>query len=129
MPSQKRKFGDIGEREAEKFLIQNGYKILDKNYRVKNLGEIDLIAEKGSKIYFFEVKTRDVKHTTNFPIEYSINDRKRRNLGRICQIYMMEKRYPPDKQWQVDALFVKVDFMENNSIIERLENILWERYY
>lgn len=129
MPYQKQKFGDIGEREAEKFLAQKGFKVLGKNYRVKNLGEIDLIAEKQNKLYFFEVKTRNVKHETSFPIEFSIDERKRRNLKRICKIYMIEKHYSPDKQWQVDALLVKVDFTKNNSIIERLENILWEKYY
>ena len=129
MPSQKRKFGDIGEKEAENFLEKNGYKIIARNYRVKNLGEIDLIGEKKDKLYFFEVKTRSVKHTTDFPIEYSINDKKRRNLNRICQIYLMEKKCHPDKKWQVDAIFIKIDEISNNFVIERLENILWERYY
>jgi len=129
MPSEKRKFGDVGEQEAEKFLIKNGYRILDKNYRIKNIGEIDLIGEKNNKLVFFEVKTRNVKHATNFPIEYSINHKKRVNLKRICQIYLAEKRYSPDKQFQVDALFVKVNTANNSCVIDRLENILWEEYY
>src|SRR3989338_9940283 len=103
MPSAKREFGDIGEREAESFLLKNRYRILDRNYRIKNLGEIDLIGEKSRLLTFFEVKTRDLKHDLNFPIGFSINEKKRRNLKRICQLYLNDKKYPPSKEWQVDA--------------------------
>lgn len=129
MPSQKREFGDIGEKEAETFLLQKGYKILDHNYRVKNIGEIDIIGEKNNKLAFCEVKTRNLKHEINFPIGFSINEKKRRNLKRICQIYLAEKRVSPDQKWQVDAIFVKVDPTNNSYKIEHLENILWEKYY
>lgn len=129
MPSEKRKFGDLGEREAENFLVSKGYRIVDRNYRIKNLGEIDLVGEKKRKLFFFEVKTRDLKHELNFPIGFSIDDKKRRNLKRICQLYLIDKRLPLNKEWQVDAIFVKFDFANNNHLIEHLENILWERYY
>lgn len=128
MPSEKRKFGDLGEREAENFLISNGYRIIDRNYRIKNLGEIDLVGEKRRKLFFFEVKTRNLKHELNFPIGFSINNKKRRNLKRICQLYLVDKKLS-NKEWQVDAIFVKVDFDNKNHIIEHLENILWEKYY
>jgi putative endonuclease len=129
MPSAKRKFGDIGEREAENFLIKRGYRILDKNYRIKNLGEIDLIGEKGGRLIFFEVKTRNSKYEEGFPTQTSINSKKRRNLKRVCQLYLDDKKYSPDKEWQVDAVFVKVDFQNDFHTVEHLENILWERYY
>ena len=129
MPSQKRKFGDIGEKEAEEFLVKSGYKILDRNYRVKNIGEIDLVAEKNNKLIFIEVKTRDAKHETSFPIGFSINEKKKRNLKRICQIYLIGRGISPNKNWQVDAVFVLVDLKMNSHSIEHLENILWEEYY
>ena len=129
MPSQKRQFGDIGEKEAEKFLTAKGYKILDRSYRVKNIGEIDLIGEKQGKLFFFEVKTRDIKHETNFPIQFSIDVKKRTNLKRVCQIYLAAKSYPLDKKWQVDGIFIKVDFLNGSHSIDHLENILWEEYY
>jgi len=129
MPSQKRKFGDLGEREAENFLVSKGYRIVVRNYRIKNLGEIDLVGERRRKLFFFEVKTRDLKYELNFPIGFSIDNKKRRNLKRICQLYLVDKRLPLNKEWQVDAIFVKFDFINNNHLIEHLENILWERYY
>lgn len=128
MPSIKREFGDIGEQKAENFLLKNGYEIIDRNYRVKNLGEIDIIAEKNNKLIFFEVKTRSIGHETNFPIEFSINHKKKKNLKRICQIYLNDKCGFTNKEWKVDALFVKVDH-NNKFAIDHLENILWEEYY
>ena len=49
--------GKKGERLSSKYLIKKGYTILDLNFKCK-LGEIDIIARKNDKIYFFEVKTR-----------------------------------------------------------------------
>lgn len=49
--------GKQGETAAAKYLKQNGYKILERNYR-KTYGEIDIIAQKGENIAFVEVKTR-----------------------------------------------------------------------
>ena len=129
MPSQKRKFGDLGEKEAETFLVNKGYQILDRNYRIKNIGEIDLVTKKDDKLFFTEVKTRDIKHETNFPIQYSINEKKRKNLHRICQIYLIDKKIPLNREWQVDAIFINVDLQNNHHRIEHLENILWEEYY
>ena len=52
-----KKFGIIGEKIAQKFLINKGYEILETNYYTK-IGEIDIIAQKSKKIVFIEVKTR-----------------------------------------------------------------------
>ena len=41
----KRKFGIIGEKIAQKYLKNNGYKIIENNYYTRN-GEIDIIANK-----------------------------------------------------------------------------------
>lgn len=49
--------GKIGEDASAKHLKKIGYNILARNYR-KRYGEIDIIAQKGNKIIFAEVKTR-----------------------------------------------------------------------
>lgn len=55
----KTEFGKIGESITCKYLCQNHYKIIDKNYYYKG-GEIDIIAydEDKNEIVFIEVKTR-----------------------------------------------------------------------
>lgn len=127
--TQKREFGDIGEKVAEDYLIEKGYKILEKNYRVKNLGEIDIVCEKGDKLIFVEVKTRNVLHETSFPIGFSISLKKKKNLKRICQLYLIAKECSINHRWQVDAIFINVNRDTGEHKTEHLENILWEQYY
>ena len=49
--------GTLGENLAAGFLTENGYSIIERNYRVRN-AEIDIIAEKNGVIAFVEVKYR-----------------------------------------------------------------------
>lgn len=50
-------FGKLGEDIAANYLLNNGFKILERGYRFKH-GEVDLIAYKKKCIHFVEVKTR-----------------------------------------------------------------------
>jgi putative endonuclease len=49
--------GEWGENAATRFLVKNGYKILEKNFRCR-IGEIDIIAMDKEVLVFIEVKTR-----------------------------------------------------------------------
>ena len=53
-----KKFGNEGENAAAIFLENKNYKIIERNYRPGNLGEIDIIARDGEIIVFIEVKSR-----------------------------------------------------------------------
>lgn len=46
-----------GQLAAEEFLQRKGYRILERNYRIRT-GEVDLIALHGTYIIFVEVKFR-----------------------------------------------------------------------
>lgn len=50
--------GSKGEDAAVKALESKGFAILKRNFSVHNVGEIDIIAEKESDIYVFEVRSR-----------------------------------------------------------------------
>lgn len=52
-----RKLGEIGEDTAEKYLISQGFRILQRNYRCRE-GEIDILAERDGILKAVEVKTR-----------------------------------------------------------------------
>lgn len=49
--------GKKGEQLAVDFLLKNGYRILERNYRFQK-AEIDIIAQKGENVCAVEVKTR-----------------------------------------------------------------------
>lgn len=55
-PTEKQKIGQIGEDCACKYLEKCGFKILERNY-LKKWGEIDIVAKKGNKLHFVEVKS------------------------------------------------------------------------
>ena len=76
--SKKQKIGLIGEDFAEMFLMKQGFVILDRNFTLK-LGEIDVIATKDSRLFFFEVKTISVSHETDMHIKSVSHE----TLGRI----------------------------------------------
>ena len=128
MPSQKRKFGDIGEKIAEKYLIDKGYRIIEKNY-LKPYGEIDIIGIKDKVITFFEVKTSDILQTRDYLPEQRVNHKKARKLRKTCEVYLFEKKYPIDQEWQIDILSVVLDKDIGKHEVNHFENAVWEERY
>lgn len=80
--------GAFYEDKAVEFLILKGYKILEKNFRVKG-GEIDIIAKEIDTICFIEVKARN----RDFIVapEEAINVEKKRRIIRAAKRYITLK--------------------------------------
>ncbi len=79
-----REIGDIGEESVAAFLQKNGYEILERNFTVRG-GEIDIIARKGERLAFVEVKTR--KPGALVSGEKALTKAKRNFLIRTAGIY------------------------------------------
>ena len=75
--AQHNELGKIGEQKAAEYLKKKGYKILERNYKYKNL-EIDIIAQRKTDLVFVEVKTRS--DNTLFEPEDAVNYQKQRNI-------------------------------------------------
>ena len=76
--------GRYGENLAVEFLTKRGYKIIERNFRIRG-GEIDIIAQDGNTLVYVEVKTR----TTNqfgLPQE-AVTYKKIRFLKRAAKFY------------------------------------------
>ena len=109
--------GDTGEKIARKFLVQQGYKIIDTNYR-ESLGEIDIIAEENNDLVFIEVKTRSGDGFGS-PAE-AVTPRKQRQIIKVAEYYLSEK-----KSFDIPLRFdvVSVLFGEDGKpIVETIEN-------
>jgi putative endonuclease len=50
--------GKRGEKLAARFLRQNGYKVLYRNFKGRTGGEIDIVCRHNDTLVFVEVKTR-----------------------------------------------------------------------
>jgi len=85
----KRLLGQEGEERAAQFLIQKGYRILERNYRTRS-GEIDLIALHKDEVVFVEVKTR-TSDSFGAP-ELAVNSRKQRSMIKAALGYIKYKK-------------------------------------
>jgi len=118
MPSDKRKFGDWGERAAEFYLKNKGYEIIEKNFNTR-YGEIDLICKKGDRFIFVEVKTR--RNRRFGTPEEAVTRKKQEHLIAAAQIYISSKNRS-DIQWQIDVLAVEGEPGAEKIAVRHLEN-------
>lgn len=109
--------GNLGEDYAAKFLRKSGYKILERNYKVKQ-GEIDIIAKKDSRIIFAEVKTR---HNDNFgrPAE-AVDWHKQQKYIAVASIYMQKF---PDTDARFDVIEIIADRWNGKMLLKNIEHI------
>ena len=68
-----------GEKLAARYLRRHGFKVLYRNFRGRQGGEIDLVCREGDTLVFVEVKTRTNKDFGR-PIE-AVNRQKQRRIS------------------------------------------------
>lgn len=110
--------GQKGEDLACEYLVNNGYKILERNYRI-NFGEIDIIAKKkglfsDKTIHFVEVKS--LASAGDFFPEQRVDFKKQKKLKQLAEIYLSKNKISPNTPHQVDIIAVsgqKIDFFGN----------------
>ena len=78
--------GKWGEIKTQKYLTQNGHKIIDCNYHAGRVGEIDIISKFENVYHFTEVKTRRGVKNGN-PYE-AITKNKIRKLRALITIWL-----------------------------------------
>jgi putative endonuclease len=123
MNSFKKDIGFSGEEAAAAYLEKMGYKILDRNFRVKS-GEIDIIGKEGDYIIFIEVKSRySTSHGT--PSE-SVTRHKQLKLYKTAELYIMIKKLWHCK-FRFDVIEVIFSIQNNNMDIKLIKDAfqLW----
>ncbi len=89
MTNRNQRIGKTGETAALEFIRQNGYILLEQNYRAP-FAEIDIIAREGECICFVEVKTR-TSLKRGLPRE-SVHHAKQQKIISGASFYLKEKR-------------------------------------
>lgn len=79
--------GKCGEARAVEYLIEHGYKVLEKNYRSQQ-GEIDIIARDNGFLVFVEVKNYSF-NSLNMPLA-SVGRAKRESMIHAARTYLLK---------------------------------------
>lgn len=123
---ENRATGNLGEQIASKFLIKEGFKILEKNY-FKKLGELDIVAQKDKNIYFFEVKTNLVSDSKNIVTrpEERVDRNKLRQIGKAIQVYLSEMDLK-ELDWYFKVIAIKFDPKEKVARLKVIDDVVPE---
>lgn len=103
--------GDAGEDLAVDFLINNGHKVISRNYRTRS-GEIDIIAMKLGCLIFVEVK-RKSSVRFGLPAEM-ITPKKLSKIKKTAEFYIADSGYRGP--WRIDVVSIlgeRVDLITN----------------
>jgi putative endonuclease len=104
--------GDLAEDRACKFLYENGFMLVDRNF-YSRFGEIDIIATKDEVLHFVEVKS-------GLDFESAIQNITPKKLSRLIRtgnVYMKKNKL--DVDFVYDAIVVTpktVEIVENITI-------------
>ncbi len=102
--------GDIAEENTCKFLQQQGFMILERNF-YSRFGEIDIIATKSDLLHFIEVKSaQDYERALQ-----NITPKKLQRILKTVDVYL--KKRPTQASYCIDVAAVTPEG------IELLENI------
>ncbi len=111
----KREKGNLGEDLTVKALKKRRHKILERNYAVHDVGEIDIISKQKGYIVFTEVKLRS-KDMLYSPRE-AVNLSKQSRIKKTAQLYIMRTKCTLQPRFDV-AEVVTDDGGETINILE-----------
>lgn len=113
--AQHNELGKIGEELAIDYLLNNGYSIVEKNYRFQK-AEVDIIAKKGDVLIAVEVKTRSSIYYGN-PQEF-VNSKKIQLLVLAIDNYVNENDLDVEIRFDIIAVIKG----QNSFKIEHIED-------
>lgn len=98
-----RKTGTEKEEVAAAFLVKNGMRILEKNYRCRQ-GEVDIVGLHQGYLTFVEVKYRATVKCGS--PEEAVHREKQRKISRCAQVYLYQHRYGTDFPVRFDVVAI-----------------------
>ena len=105
--SGKKELGEFGEKVTGEYYEKEGFEIIARNFR-SNAGEIDIIAKKGDKLIFIEVKSR-INFENIKPYE-AVDKNKRLKIISTAKYYLKKNSYTTSNfyiRFDIANIFVK----------------------
>lgn len=115
----KRSTGQAGEKIAVELLRQNGFNILETNFKSK-FGEIDIIAKDGDTLVFIEVKTRSSQQF-GLP-EEAVGSRKIDHITKTIGNYRNTHKNLPEGD-RIDVVAIELGADGEVQRIELIKNV------
>lgn len=114
--------GKNGERIAKDYLINDGYNLVEMNYK-NNIGEIDLILTQNDTLVFTEVKLK-VGDRFGFP-EEMINKRKINQIKRVAESFICFEKDVSEKykKYRIDAICIVINDFNRVERISHYQNL------
>ena len=116
MSVQSHVVGRRGERLAEQLLLDEGARLLERNYRIE-YGEVDLLLDDAGDLVAVEVKTRDVSDLEQ--PEEAVSWQQLRRIARSMATYAVENDLV-DRTWRIDVVVI---VLEPDGSVLRMENL------
>lgn len=111
MKSSPTQIGGRAEDQVADELANQGYEILDKNWKIK-IAEIDIVAKKDNTIYFVEVKYRQTDSAGD-GFDY-ITDKKLHQMTRAAEAWVSQENW--NGQYELMAVSVVGDQIDIRQI-------------
>lgn len=120
----KKNLGKFGEDCAAKFLEDNGYTIVARNFRIRS-AEIDIIAQKDNVIIFVEVKARSsIRH--GLPSE-AVNFRKQKKIIEAAGVFLQDENFCDCAcRFDVVEVYLRDEHVEEVNHIENAFEVIQE---
>lgn len=122
MQTERQIRGAIGEQAAVDYLRQNGFMIVERNYRVGR-SEVDIIASRYDELHFVEVKTRKAGSMT--APEEALTEQKARALRRAASAYIAQHRSMLEPRFSLIAIEIVGERVESLRFVEDALEYSW----
>lgn len=113
--------GSDGESRAIEYLLQNGYSLIEKNWRTSS-GEIDIIVYKDNTIVFVEVKT--LPNATFDMLSKVLNQQKQNRIIKTSKRFLISYRQYSNSYVRYDVIVLD---MPSLPAVYHVENAFFEK--
>jgi putative endonuclease len=114
-----RAFGNEGEDLAASYLQNQGYEIIERNYRFHR-GEIDIVAKDNNTNYLVFVEVKSRKSLEYGEPEYAITPAKAKQLKKMANYYLLDN-HVKNIDCRIDVITVMLT-PENPPLINHYQN-------